>query len=97
MDLLKLPILRLKSITMPPAALRPAAATGEGDTKLPELSIPLSGRVFATAFCPWGNGSPSLLALGLRASVVILQLRFAEEEEAMTERLNVQVIREVRS
>ena len=76
----------------------PSLLSPHGDTadKLPELSIPLSGRVFATEFCPWGSGSPTLLALGLRASVVILQLRFAEEEDGMTERLNVQVVREVR-
>lgn len=49
----------------------------------PIMSIPLPEKVFVTSFfCPWGptgSGSGSLLALGLRSRVVVLQLDFSEE------------------
>ena len=53
----------------------------------PILSIPLPEKVFVTSFfCPWGptgSGSGSLLALGLRSRVVVLQLDFSEESSAI--------------
>ena len=53
----------------------------------PVMSIPMPEKVFVTSFfCPWGptgSGSGSLLALGLRSRVMILQLDFSEEESAL--------------
>ena len=53
------------------------------NTSAPVLSIPLPEKVFVTSFfCPWGptgSGSGSLLALGLRSRVIVLQLDFSEE------------------
>ena len=68
-----------------PFGARSASAdhANASSTSTPILSIPLPEKVFVTSFfCPWGpmgSGSGSLLALGLRSRVVVLQLDFSEE------------------
>ncbi len=69
---------------------------GPADSE-PFATIGVSGRVFATEFS--SCCAPTLLALGMRQSIVILQLTFPEdvgEEDNEQSGLAVKKIREVR-
>lgn len=52
------------------------------------VSVPLSGRVFCLCFSPSSTAEQAVLGLGLRHSVVILQINFAQNNQA-------QIIKEV--
>ncbi len=65
---------------VPGAAMDPASSAASGGPLFgDQLSVPVSGRVFAAEVSP--ASSPVLLALGLRSSVSVLQLAFPEEQE----------------
>ncbi len=82
---------------------RPAARPMEkSSSSTPVATLPMAEKVFVTSFfCPFGpSGSSSgslssLLAVGLRSRVAIIQVDFAEEEETMLEPCQMQVLKEI--
>jgi hypothetical protein len=78
------------------------AAGGSEDMRGSILRVSVSGRVFATAFSQSASGDrrDAFLALGMRASVMILRVSLAEdaeEEASAADRLDVQIWKEVSS